>query len=254
MNLATWPSNRATSPATAFWWARSSSSISSGSSRCDSSVEPTRSANMTVSCRRSAERQARARPGRAARPRRRTAPRSPRSSSRRWPTEVTPISFRSSAVRPGQDPRVDVVVAERLLVLAQAQPAQPSPDVHPRAPDRACLPGWMQSIPNRRSASWNGSSEAPSRRRSPARWRPHPLGDGADDRPAAGFDGHPLDPHHLRPALAAVPVQGLEQGGVGAGELGTVLQVHLAAGQFLPIPMARTRNSGRSLGAFSAQA
>ena len=46
-----------------------------------------------------------------------------------------------------QDPRIDVVVAERLLVLAQAQLAQPSPDVHPRAPDRASLPGWMQSMP-----------------------------------------------------------------------------------------------------------
>ena len=30
-----------------------------------------------------------------------------------------------------QQARVDVVVAERLLVLAQAQPAQPSADVHP---------------------------------------------------------------------------------------------------------------------------
>ena len=42
-----------------------------------------------------------------------------------------------------------VVVAERLLVLLQAQPAQPSPDVHPRPPDRACSPPWAQSIPSR---------------------------------------------------------------------------------------------------------
>ena len=37
-----------------------------------------------------------------------------------------------------QQARVDVVIAERLLVPAQAQPAQPSPDVHLRSPDQAC--------------------------------------------------------------------------------------------------------------------
>jgi hypothetical protein len=41
-----------------------------------------------------------------------------------------------------QDLGVDGIVAERLLVLAQAEPVQPSPDVHPRPPDRACSPGW----------------------------------------------------------------------------------------------------------------
>ena len=34
----------------------------------------------------------------------------------------------------GQDLGVDLVVAERLLVPPQAEPAQPSPDVHPRPP------------------------------------------------------------------------------------------------------------------------
>src|SRR3954454_23716955 len=105
MKLATWPSKRATSPATAFWWARSRSSISSGSSRHDSSVEPTRSANMTVSCRRSARTGAGAAgaaapaPGEAedgAASARSAAAAS--SSRRRWPTEATPISLRSSAV------------------------------------------------------------------------------------------------------------------------------------------------------------
>ena len=40
----------------------------------------------------------------------------------------------------GQDVGVDVVVAERLLVLAQAQPAQPSPDVHPDPLIGRCSP------------------------------------------------------------------------------------------------------------------
>ncbi len=42
----------------------------------------------------------------------------------------------------GQDPGVDVVVAERPLVPAQAQPAQPSPNVHLPSPiGRACPDG-----------------------------------------------------------------------------------------------------------------
>ena len=55
----------------------------------------------------------------------------------------------SSAV--GQPGRlgVDIVVAERLLVLAQAQPAQPSPDVHHRPSRSGALAPWAQSIPSR---------------------------------------------------------------------------------------------------------
>ena len=61
---------------------------------------------------------------------------------------------------------------------------------------------------------------------------PTPLGHGADDRLAAGLHGHVLDPDHLL-ALAAMAVQGLDQGGVGAGELVAVLQAHFAAGEGL---------------------
>ena len=69
----------------------------------------------------------------------------------------------------GQDLGVDIVVTERLLVLAQAQPVQPSPDVHPRPPARACLP-WVQSIPNRRGARHGTApAECLHRPRSPAR-------------------------------------------------------------------------------------
>src|SRR5262249_21801000 len=49
---------------------------------------------------------------------------------RRWPTAKTPISFRSSAVRRGQDVEVDAVVAKRLLVRLQAEATQPLSDVH----------------------------------------------------------------------------------------------------------------------------
>src|SRR6516164_2905921 len=74
---------------------------SSGSSRAESSVEPTRSQNMTVSCRRSAASTGGAAtlaadPGA-------TPPSAAMASSslRRWPTNVTPRSFRSPAVRRG---------------------------------------------------------------------------------------------------------------------------------------------------------
>src|SRR3954447_6030441 len=96
MYLATCPSKRATSAVTASWQARSSSRISSGSSRAESAVEPTRSTNITVSWRRSAPTAGSgASPGGAA-PARRAAIAS--SSRRRWPTDVMPMSLRSSAV------------------------------------------------------------------------------------------------------------------------------------------------------------
>jgi hypothetical protein len=51
-----------------------------------------------------------------------------------------------------QDLGVDVVVTERLLVPAQAEPAQPSPDVHPVPPDKERPPpdrGIPQAEPDR---------------------------------------------------------------------------------------------------------
>ena len=47
-------------------------------------------------------------------------------------------SERNTCSQIQQNARVDLVIPERGLVLAQAQPAQPSPNVHPCFPDRAC--------------------------------------------------------------------------------------------------------------------
>ena len=69
---------------------------SSGSNRVDSGVEPTRSQNITVSCRRSASLEAAdvtAEVGSEA-----LSVAMASSSLRRWPTEVTPMLIRSSAV------------------------------------------------------------------------------------------------------------------------------------------------------------
>ncbi|SIT56647.1 hypothetical protein BQ8794_30096 [Mesorhizobium prunaredense] len=116
MSFATCPSKRRTSPAVVFWNCLRRSRISSGSSRLASAVEPTRSTNMTVSCRRSASR------GRPGSPNRSTEAdigeaeagladttsgwpsiAAIASSIRlRWPSAPTPISFRSSAVRRGR--------------------------------------------------------------------------------------------------------------------------------------------------------
>ena len=88
--------------------------MSSGSRRVESWVEPTRSTNITVSCRRSAWAAAAAtaglgagamsavaaRGGGASAPVRRASMAS--SSLRRWPTTVTPMSLRSSAVSLGR--------------------------------------------------------------------------------------------------------------------------------------------------------
>ncbi len=74
---------------------------SSGSSRAESAVEPTRSQNITVSCRRSASAGAGASRDAAVTAAAGTAAPSAAiasSSRRRCPTEVTPRSFRSSAV------------------------------------------------------------------------------------------------------------------------------------------------------------
>ena len=68
-----------------------------------------------------------------------------------------------------QQARVDVVGAERRLVLAQAEPAQPSPDVHPVPLIRCACPSGSAYPEPPRSAPWNGTSGPPSRPLSPAR-------------------------------------------------------------------------------------
>jgi len=52
------------------------------------------------------------------------------SNLRRWPTKATPSSLRSSPVRAGEQLRLYRVIAKRLLVLLQAEVAQPARDVH----------------------------------------------------------------------------------------------------------------------------
>ena len=52
------------------------------------------------------------------------------SSLRRWPTEVTPMLIRSSAVSSRQHLAIDIIVAEGRRVLFEAQPAQPRRYVH----------------------------------------------------------------------------------------------------------------------------
>ena len=61
---------------------------------------------------------------------------------------------------------------------------------------------------------------------------PSPLGDGADDRLAAGLHGDVLDPDHLL-ALAAVPVERVGQRRERAHQPVAVLQPQLAAGEGL---------------------
>src|SRR5271167_4676773 len=72
---------------------------SSGSNRVESAVEPTRSQNITVSCRRSAVWATAAGTGAASTSLRNAAIAA--SSFRRWPTRLTPRSLRSSAVSSG---------------------------------------------------------------------------------------------------------------------------------------------------------
>jgi hypothetical protein len=71
--------------------------------------------------------------------------------------------------QPRQDRGVDLGVAERRLVALQPETTQPSPDVHP-VPllGRARPEDTVYPEPSR-SASWNGTSGARSRRRSPAK-------------------------------------------------------------------------------------
>ena len=103
---------------------------SSGSSRADSAVEPTRSQNITVSCRRSASARcppacggdaAEAAAARWVPPSAAIAAR----SLRRWPTEVNPDPDQVLRRQLRQHFAIDLVVAESGLVFFQTQAAQP---------------------------------------------------------------------------------------------------------------------------------
>ena len=114
--------------------------MSSGSSRAASSVEPTRSQNSTVSCRRSAS----AGLGSGLRPRLEALGRRVRRRSRLGQggnrfEELAPVPdggdakvFEIVSRQLGQDLGVNLVLPERLLVALQPQLPQPSRDVHKR--------------------------------------------------------------------------------------------------------------------------
>ena len=150
MNLATWPSKRATSPAHRVLVGAQDLAHLLGIEPAESAVEPTRSTNITVSWRRSAcgagegrSRAAASSGGTAAcRGKLAIAARSRAMADRGDPDLLQVLGVRLLS-RLG----VDVVVAERLLVPPQAQPAQPSPDVHRLVPhDRVPFRQGGQSI------------------------------------------------------------------------------------------------------------
>ena len=102
--------------------------MSSGSSRAESAVEPTRSKNITVSWRRSAcgDRRVGRRGGCRAGSRRAAIA---FSSRLRWPSG-NPELLEVRLAQLGQDLRVDRLGAEGFVVLLQAQAPEPGPDVH----------------------------------------------------------------------------------------------------------------------------
>ena len=140
---------------------------SSGSSRADSSVEPTRSQNSTVSWRRSASRglaacgvEWRALPLPAARVR------AISQGGNRF-EQPAPVADGRDADFPkvvggelGQNRSVDVIFPERLLVALQPQSAQPCRDVHARVPGPASPPPTHLALyrRSRRSASFHRTS------------------------------------------------------------------------------------------------
>ena len=81
------------------WYLRRTSLISSGSSVVDTAVDPTRSTNMTVNCRRSGPVASDSAPASGSGIGLPCSCVTASSSFRRCPTEVMPMSFRSSAVR-----------------------------------------------------------------------------------------------------------------------------------------------------------
>ena len=124
-------------------YALTKSRQSSASSRAARPVEPTRSQNMTVTGRRSAETWwalagadlawGAARFGEGVAPAKAEIA---ASNLRRSPTASTPISLRSSAVsrQLRKHFRIDLVVSKLLLVLVEAETAKPLADFHGRAP------------------------------------------------------------------------------------------------------------------------
>ena len=156
--------------------ARMTSRISSGSSRAESAVEPTRSTNITVSCRRSGWDAARGGAGRG-------IPRGspgPREGRRRGRAAMASSSLRGGRSRRrrdllevvggqlGQDLGVDVVVAERLLVLPQPSPRSQAPTSTPVPRSGVLAPGCSLSRTAVERAMERHERSAPSRRRSPA--------------------------------------------------------------------------------------
>jgi hypothetical protein len=142
MYLATKPSNPETTSATHLWYAPITSRRSSGSRREASAVEPARSQNITVSCRRSAPVGAGDSGGTLLAATGATAPSAAIASSslRRSPTKLMPRSFRSSTSgstvsRPRSCSR------ERPARTARGPDSAASrqcPSSRPRGRDRAC--------------------------------------------------------------------------------------------------------------------
>ena len=105
--------------------------ISSGSSRAASEVEPTRSQNIMVSCRRSATSRGLDRNLGGAADLERAPSALAIALSRRfpWPEGHTEL-FEISVGEVRQDFCFDFVLAKRGFVLAETEVPQPSPDVH----------------------------------------------------------------------------------------------------------------------------
>src|ERR1700730_15114129 len=104
---------------------------SSGSSRAESSVERTRSQNITVSCRRSASAPPLPSPASEGRAREGAIECSDgvkQASTRPDQTDAKILQVLGGQAR--QYPCVDLVCAERRLVLLEAEPPQPIRDIH----------------------------------------------------------------------------------------------------------------------------
>ena len=121
--------------------------------RTESAVEPTRSENITVTCRRSAvffpevsiAERASAGGIFAFASARRVA--MPLSSLRRCPTITTPKSFKSSAVKLGRSEFVDRVLAKCRLILFKTETPQPISNVHDGASRQLLRELYLVSCP-----------------------------------------------------------------------------------------------------------
>ena len=141
MYLATCPPKRVTSAETASRRLSRTSCISSGSSRPESAVEPTRSTNITVRCRRWPRGEGwEPRPAPAGRQRLLGAP---RRTGWRWPEQLAAVADRGDAERGQvlggqlqQDLAVDVVRAESRSYCSRPRPRSQAP-MSTRIPRRA---------------------------------------------------------------------------------------------------------------------